>query len=146
MVTSPQAIANKFISLAKLEHLPLSVRKLHMLIYIANGISYAVMDKPIQYCQIYAKNFGIYISKGVSNEYIDDDEVCEDACDIIHVVWQRHKFDSLMKLTHDTCKKGTPFYDTLRYYRGSIVENMVISEKLIQDYYIKVIHEGRYII
>lgn len=146
------SVANEFISLSKEQNIPLTNMKLVKLMYIAQGLSLSILDRPIfKDDSIEAWKYGPVVpsiyhefkhfksdpitskSMALENEWESPYEPSltdmEDK-KIVKLTWNLYKDTSSKELVTSTHRPGTPWSLTYRYG-----ENRVIEERLIKKYY-----------
>ncbi|WP_299833671.1 type II toxin-antitoxin system antitoxin SocA domain-containing protein [uncultured Tenacibaculum sp.] len=146
------SVANEFISLSKEQNIPLTNMKLVKLMYIAQGLSLSILDRPIfKDDSIEAWKYGPVVpsiyhefkhfksdpitskSMALENEWESPYEPSlTDVEDkkIVKLTWNLYKDTSSKELVTSTHRAGTPWSLTYRYG-----ENRVIEERLIKKYY-----------
>lgn len=143
------AVANAFIELSLRDSIPVTNMKLQKLVYIAQGFSFALLEKPLFDEDVRALKWGpvimslynrikqygsnpidksIGLPKGMSE--IDMDENTNTATVIISFVWRRYNQYSAAQLSAITHKHGTPWNEV-----WAINEYGVIPNETIKNHY-----------
>lgn len=146
------SVANEFISLSKRQNIPITNMKLVKLMYIAQGLSLSILDRPIfKDDTIEAWKYGPVVpsiyhefkhfksepitakSMVLENEwenYHEPSLTDEEDKKIVKLTWNLYKKTSPKELVSSTHRPGTPWSLTYRYG-----ENKVIDNQLIRKYY-----------
>lgn len=151
MVTSPQAVANVFLELAKADGKELSNLKLQKLVFLAHGFSLALFDKPLQYRDVHAWQYGPVIphlykslrkygADKVTEPIETDDKVDNpsDEYDLIKTVWKSYSRFSASQLVNITHKKDAPWAIAWEKKTFSMIDS-----KMLKDYYVKYLSDAK---
>ena len=134
MTYSAKSVANAFISLAEREGKPLTNMQVQKLVYIAQGFSLGIADRPLFYDNVHAWQWGPVIptlykalqryGRGTVTEFIPCDEtIPEDGDDfsLLKAVWDSYKGFSGAQLSSLTHKPETPWSETWEFDRFGII-------------------------
>lgn len=129
------AIANKFITLAKQDNIPVTNMKLQKLVYIAHGYCWAILNRPLINNDVHAFEFGPVIptlynrlkkygsSPVESPVQTDNPELSENglAENLVKRVWDAYKNLGALKLSAITHESNTPWEETWQTNRYGII-------------------------
>lgn len=141
------AVANEFLNLAKKEDILLTNLKLVKLCYISQGLSLAILDKPLfSDDKVEAWKYGPVIPSiyhefkhfkrnGITSRSINEDYETlklhdKEAKKVVLLTWKFYKDISENRLIQLTHADGTPWSYTYVPYKNKVIEN-----KLIKEYY-----------
>lgn len=137
------AVANRFIELAAREGQKLTNMQIQKLVFLAHGLSLALLERPLTYHNIHAwqwgpvmpqlyKRFSAYGSSPIETPALCDEAVPEtgDESEVISSVWQSFGKLSGPKLSAITHQSGSPWDVTWKSDQYGI-----IPTELIQGYY-----------
>lgn len=156
MAYSVFAVANAFIELSLRENIPITNMKLQKLVYIAQGFSFALLNKPLFTNEIRALKWGPVIMalydavKHFGNRPINEKIATLDPADeieidskqseesvLINFVWQKYKRYSAAQLSSITHQEGTPWS---LIWKDS--EYAVIPNDLIESHYREILKKA----
>lgn len=140
MTVSSHAIANEFIKLAQAQDKPLTNMQLQKLVFIANGYTLALFDRPLYYHNSHAWQWGPVIPKlykslqkygsGFIKEFLASEDTVEDEedLDVIKGVWDAYGHYTGIQLSTLTHQKNTPWSITWEKERFSVIPNELIAQ------------------
>ena len=151
MPYSSIAVANRFIDLAAKKSQKLTNMQLQKLVFLANGLSLALLSRPLTYHNIHAwqwgpvlpqlyKRFSAYGSSPVVNP-ADCEEIIPESSEeseVISSVWNSFGHLSGPKLSALTHEAGSPWDTIWKSDQYGIIPN-----ELIEDYYTKQLNAAR---
>lgn len=140
MSVSAHAIANEFIKLAKEQGKQLTNMQLQKLVFIANGYSLAIFDRPLYWNNNHAWQWGPVIPKlykslqkygsGDVTTLLPSEDVVENEedMDLIKGVWDAYGQYSGMQLSALTHKENTPWSITWATQKFGIIDPELIKK------------------
>jgi uncharacterized phage-associated protein len=141
MTVSAQAVANEFIALANSEGKALTNMQLQKLVFLSQGYTLALFDKPLYYQDTHAWQWGPVIPKlykslqKYGNNFVDERLDTDDALDpesdemeIVKAVWDGYGHLTGSQLSALTHKPNTPWTITWRNDRFGVIPNDLIAE------------------
>lgn len=144
----PFAIADVLLQKAQAENKSLTPMQLIKLVYIANGWTLGLLDRPLVFGSIEAWQYGPvlpalyhefkqYGSRSVPvnateafREQLDDEEL-----QIVDRVWRSYSHLSALQLSTLTHQAGTPWDKIWNEQKGSLRRGALIPPYLIRDHY-----------
>ena len=142
MAYTAKSVANAFISLAKAKGGALTNMQVQKLVYISQGYSLALLDRPLFENHIHAWQWGPVIPKlykalqkygnGHVTELIPDAggdiPVSTDEYSLIQNVWEAYGDFTGAQLSTLTHKPGTPWSETWANNKFGIIDPEIIAE------------------
>ena len=144
MSFSAHSIANQFIKLAKKEAKQLTNMQLQKLVFIANGYSLVLLERPLFYHNSHAWQFGPVIPKlyktlqkygsGFVSDFLplpdpNETAISEDSeeYELIVGVWGAYGHLTGSQLSGLTHKEGTPWSETWSKSKFAVIDNELIA-------------------
>ncbi len=146
------SVANEFINIANADKSELTNMKLVKLMYVAQGLSLSILERPIfKDDQIEAWKYGPVVpsiyhefkhfkSKPITSKSVTLDNKWENSFEpeltdeddkkIVKLTWNLYKNTSAKDLASSTHRPGTPWSLTYRYGQSRVIDN-----RLIKKYY-----------
>lgn len=135
------AVANRFIDLAARDSKTLTNMQLQKLVFLANGLSLALLDRPITYHNIHAwqwgpvlpqlyKSFSRFGSNKISEQAVCSEKTPETGEDdeVIQSVWKNFGQMTGPQLSALTHESGSPWDKTWNSDQYGIIEPNLIKE------------------
>ena len=155
MAHDAYVIANKLIQMGVEKNKPLTLMQIIKLVYICHGFMLGIYHRPLINQPVEAWRYGpvikelyeamrkygsSHITKKISRWYDKESTLDEDEQDIVEQVFDKYGELSGVALSTLTHQPNTPWDITWRHYK----QKATIPSDLIEEYYSKVMTNGRY--